>query len=100
MSQIMLGFLASLAAGSLTAVGALPILVGHSISRRFNDVLLGFAAGVMLAASFFSLIIPGIDAARMQFESVPIAALVALIDDGLGAAFAPTASCFETVGTS
>jgi hypothetical protein len=30
-----------------------------------NDVLLGFAASVMLAAAFFFLIIPGLEAARI-----------------------------------
>lgn len=87
MDQVALGFLASFAAGFLTLVGALPVLIGYSISRRVNDVLLGFAAGVMLAASFFSLIIPGIDAAHAQFGSAPISALVAVIGVGLGVGF-------------
>lgn len=71
MNTVALGFVASLAAGLLTAVGALPVLFGHSISRRQNDVLLGFAAGVMLSASFFSLIMPGIEFALKQFGSTP-----------------------------
>jgi zinc transporter, ZIP family len=63
MDPISLGFLASLVAGLLTGVGALPVLFGRFVSKRLNDSLLGFAAGVMLAASFFSLIIPGLEAA-------------------------------------
>ena len=59
---ILLGFLASLAAGLMTAVGAVPVLFGRTVPRRINDALLGFAAGVMLAASFFSLIIPSLEA--------------------------------------
>jgi zinc transporter, ZIP family len=59
---VTLGFLGSLAAGLLTAVGALPVLAGRTMSRRLRDTLLGFAAGVMLSASFFSLIIPAIAA--------------------------------------
>lgn len=64
MSLVAIGFLGSLLAGLMTAVGALPVLFGRSVSRRLGDTLLGFAAGVMLAASFFSLILPGIEAAR------------------------------------
>jgi ZIP family zinc transporter len=30
-----------------------------------NNVMLGFAAGVMLAAAFFSLILPGLETARL-----------------------------------
>lgn len=57
---ILTGFLASLAAGLATAVGALPILAINRPSEQQQNVFLGFAAGVMLAASFFSLIIPAI----------------------------------------
>lgn len=61
------GALASLAAGLLTAVGALPVLAGRQIPQRVSDTLLGFAAGVMLAASFLSLINPGLDWARLLY---------------------------------
>lgn len=46
-----------------TAVGTLPVLFMRSISARTSDTLLGFGAGVMLAATVFSLLIPGLDAA-------------------------------------
>ncbi|CAK7034308.1 MAG: Zinc transporter ZupT [Saezia sanguinis] len=49
-----------------TAIGTLPVLLARSLSVRTQDTMLGFAAGVMLAACSFSLIIPGIDAARSQ----------------------------------
>jgi ZIP family zinc transporter len=65
MGPVALGFVGSLLAGLLTAAGALSVLFGPTISRRTNDVLLGFAAGVMLAASFFFLIVPGLEAARV-----------------------------------
>ncbi|SVC56988.1 uncharacterized protein METZ01_LOCUS309842, partial [marine metagenome] len=56
---ILYGFLASLAAGLMTAFGAIPALFIKKISPKFEDTSLGFAAGVMLGASFFSLIVPG-----------------------------------------
>jgi len=57
---ILLGFFASTAAGLATGLGALPGLHFCHLSRRTLDTLLGFAAGVMLAATSFSLVVPGI----------------------------------------
>jgi zinc transporter, ZIP family len=45
----------------LNLIGALVILVWRKPSERSLDGALGFAAGVMLAASFTSLILPGIE---------------------------------------
>lgn len=61
MSLIGTGILASTLAGLATGAGALPILFFRDISPRLINVMLGGAAGVMLAATSFSLIIPGID---------------------------------------
>jgi ZIP family zinc transporter len=49
-----------------TLAGTLPVLVSRQFSQRMQDTLLGFGAGVMLAASAFSLVIPGLEAARSQ----------------------------------
>ncbi|QFU07230.1 Zinc transporter ZupT [Rhodobacteraceae bacterium THAF1] len=87
LSPIALGFFGSLAAGSLTAIGAVPVLFGRIPSRATRDLSLGFAAGVMLAASFFSLIIPALDAAEGQFENgaAPAAIVCVAILLGMGA---------------
>jgi len=58
---VWLGAFASLAAGLATGAGAIPILFTRRISDRLLDVTLGFSAGVMLAATSFSLIVPAID---------------------------------------
>ena len=58
---ISMGIIASLLAGVATGVGALPILLKADFSRRTLDLMLGFAAGVMLAASSFSLLVPAFD---------------------------------------
>ncbi len=55
---VSMGLLASLLAGLATGLGALPILLKKDFSRRTLDLMLGFAAGVMLAASAFSLLVP------------------------------------------
>lgn len=60
LSPIVAGALGSLSAGLMTAVGAAPMLVFRKPGAQAQAALLGFAAGVMLAASFFSLIIPGV----------------------------------------
>ncbi len=58
---ITLGIIASLMAGLATGVGALPIFFTKNINKKILDTSLGFAAGVMLAATSFSLIIPAIE---------------------------------------
>lgn len=65
--RVWLGAFASLAAGLATGIGALAILLMPRISQKLNDTLLGFGAGVMLAATSFSLIVPGIAAAGEIF---------------------------------
>ncbi len=56
-----MGIIASLLAGIATGVGSIPIFFKKDFSRRSLDVMLGFAAGVMLAASAFSLLVPSFD---------------------------------------
>lgn len=58
----LIGFIASLAAGLATGAGALPVLCFREISQRAQDIMMGFGAGVMLAATSFSLIIPAVEA--------------------------------------
>ena len=64
-STIWLGTIASLLAGLATGVGALPVLfLGRTIGPALDAALLGFGAGVMLAATSFSLILPALEAAE------------------------------------
>ncbi|MCE0461234.1 ZIP family metal transporter [Pseudomonas uvaldensis] len=55
------------------ALGAVPVLVIRRMPQAVGDSLLGFGAGVMLAATAFSLIVPGIAAAE-QLGFTPWAA--------------------------
>ena len=86
MHIIIIGTLASFAAGAMTAVGATPVLFGRQVSERARYTLLGFAAGVMLAASFFSLIIPAIETARRLYGGDFVPAGIAAAGVVLGAA--------------
>jgi len=57
--RVVVGFFASILAGLATGAGALPALFFKDISRNLFNTLLGAAAGVMLAATAFSLLVPG-----------------------------------------
>jgi ZIP family zinc transporter len=58
---VLQGLVGGVVIAFLNLVGALVILVWRNPSERSLDGALGFAAGVMLAASFTSLILPGIE---------------------------------------
>jgi ZIP family zinc transporter len=58
---VVIGFFASILAGLATGAGALPALFFKNISNNLFNSMLGAAAGVMLAATAFSLLVPGID---------------------------------------
>jgi ZIP family zinc transporter len=62
-NRVIFGILLSTAAGLSTAIGALPFFFFRKkTDERVIDSLLGFAAGVMIAASAFSLVLPSIEA--------------------------------------
>lgn len=57
------GLIAGLVITGFNSLGALLVLLaGRNVSPKTLDMSLGFAAGLMLSASFTSLILPGIDA--------------------------------------
>lgn len=77
----LLGGLAGFAA---TALGAAPALVLRRIPQKLEDSLLGLAAGMMLAASAFSLILPGLEAGAGILGSEPLGAAVVMLGMALG----------------
>lgn len=54
-------FLTALGVGGATVVGAIIGFIFKNISHRFSDIVMSFAAGIMLAASVMGLIIPSVD---------------------------------------
>lgn len=58
--------LAGLIAAGATALGTLPVWLSQTTSERTRDAMMGFGAGVMLAASAFSLVVPALAAAGQQ----------------------------------
>src|SRR5690606_19930399 len=61
LGPVMQAFLATTFTWFLTALGASLVLFFKNMSRRWLDFLLGFTGGVMVAASFWSLLTPAID---------------------------------------
>jgi zinc transporter, ZIP family len=77
-TTIFAGSAAGLATGLATFIGAAVILFRSGSLPARQDVMLGFAAGVMLSASYLSLIVPAVDHARENgLGSLASAALVA-----------------------
>jgi ZIP family zinc transporter len=75
-SVIAQGFLAGLLAGLATGIGALGVYSVRQLSRPANDVLLAGAGGIMLAATFFSLLGPGIEVALAGSTARALAAAI------------------------
>jgi ZIP family zinc transporter len=68
-SLFLLGSFASLAAGLGTGVGAIPVFFMRGLSPASEDTLMGAAAGVMLAAASFSLLVPALEIATADAAS-------------------------------
>lgn len=81
---VLAAFLATLFTWGLTALGASLVFLFKGLNRKFFDGMLGFTGGVMVAASFWSLLAPGIEMSPGEgFEkTVP-----PLVGFGLGALF-------------
>lgn len=79
-NPILQGLWGGIVITALNAVGALLVLIWRKPSERFLDGALGFSAGVMLTASFTSLILPGIEHGGIWPVLVGMALGVLLLD--------------------
>lgn len=61
LNPVLLAFIATLFTWGLTAAGSAMVFFFKSIEKRILNSMLGFAAGVMIAASFWSLLMPAIE---------------------------------------
>ncbi len=64
---VLLAFLAGLFTWGCTILGAAIVFFFKTISRRLLDTMMGFAAGVMIAASFWSLLEPSLTYAKADY---------------------------------
>ena len=53
--------LTALGVGGATVIGAAIGFIFRKTTHKFSDIVLAFAAGVMLAAAVFGLIIPSVE---------------------------------------
>jgi ZIP family zinc transporter len=79
-----LALLGGAAGFAATALGALPALVLRSVPQRVEDAMLGLAAGMMLAASAFSLLLPGLEAGEQILGGKGLGAVVVVAGMALG----------------
>ncbi len=75
--------LATLFTWGLTAAGAALVFCAKKINQKVMDAMLGFAAGVMIAASFWSLIAPGLDVAEQLGYTPWLVAAIGFMGGGL-----------------
>ena len=75
---------ATLFTWGVTALGASLVIFFKNLNQKLLDAMLGFAAGVMIAASFWSLLAPAIEMAE-HTSSLPVwvPALVGFLSGGL-----------------
>ena len=78
---------ATLLTALATGLGALPALFIRSLSDKTRDALLGLGAGVMLAASLFSLLLPALEAGAAQAGSAAAGGIIVAAGITLGALF-------------
>lgn len=62
-----------------TTLGAVPALFLKGLNEKLNNSLLSFAAGVMLAATVFSLLLPSIASSKAQGATTTSAVLQAIL---------------------
>ncbi|XP_043959450.1 zinc transporter ZIP11-like isoform X2 [Gambusia affinis] len=86
-SPVVQALLGTLFTWGLTAAGAALVFIFSSRQKRILDGSLGFAAGVMLAASYWSLLAPAIDMAEDSGKYGSFAFLPVAVGFTLGAAF-------------
>lgn len=82
-SPIIQALMATLFTWGVTAAGAALVFFSKSIQPKVMDSMLGFAAGVMIAASFWSLLAPGIEMAEQMGQVPWMTAVIGFMAGGI-----------------
>jgi len=80
---VMQAFIATLFTWGVTAAGAGLVFFTRAVNPRTMDAMLGFAAGVMIAASFWSLLAPGIEMAEQLGHTPWLTAVIGFMGGGI-----------------
>jgi ZIP family zinc transporter len=83
LNPVVQALLATLFTWAITALGAAMVFLFKTIKRRVLDAMLGFAAGVMIAASFWSLLSPAIEMVRASGGVVWLPPLIGFLAGGV-----------------
>ena len=78
-NNIFLAFVACL----FTCLGAMVVFLFKKVNKTLLDAMLGFAAGVMISASFFSLISPALSMSENLNINGPVIVTIGFICGGL-----------------
>ncbi|MFN7120098.1 MAG: ZIP family metal transporter [Saprospiraceae bacterium] len=88
LSPTMQALLATLFTWGVTALGAALVFFFKEVNQKVLDGMMGFASGVMIAASFWSLLAPAIEMSE-EFSSLPkwVPPLIGFVGGGAFLAF-------------
>lgn len=67
LNPVLQALIATILTWATTALGAALVFMTKSVNRKFMDGMLGFAAGVMIAATFWSLLDPALEMSKGKF---------------------------------
>lgn len=82
-NNIFLAFIACLFTWLITILGAMVVFLFKKVNKTLLDAMLGFAAGVMISASFFSLISPALSMSENLNINGPVIVTLGFICGGL-----------------
>lgn len=82
-NPVMQALIATLFTWGVTALGAALVFMPGMVKQKFMDCMLGFAAGVMIAASFWSLLAPGIEMAEDLGHTPWLTAVIGFMGGGI-----------------
>ena len=82
-SPVIQALIATLFTWGVTALGAALVFFFKNINQNTLNAMLGFAAGVMTAASFWSLLAPGIEMAEELGQTPWLTAVIGFLAGGL-----------------
>lgn len=83
LNPVLLAFIATMFTYSVTAIGASLVFIFKKVNKNVMDAMLGFAAGVMIAASYFSLLSPARDMAENLNMNVAVILFIGFFSGGL-----------------
>ena len=83
LNPIIQALLATLFTWGVTALGAATVFLTKTVNRKLLVLMLGFAAGVMIAASFWSLLSPAIEMTEAQGGIPWLPAVIGFMSGGI-----------------